>query len=614
MTTTTPSLSLPRSRALAWTRPHAPLAVLLAATAVLSLWGLGRSGTANEFYAAAVKAGTESWKAFLFGSFDSASFITVDKPPAALWAMELSGRLFGFSSWSLLAPQALEGVAAVWLLHATVRRWFGTGAALLSGALLALTPVAVLMFRFDNPDALLVLVLVGAAYATTRALEQASPWWLALAGALVGLGFLTKMLEAFLVVPALGLAYLVAAPTSLPRRVRDLALGIGALVVSGGWWVALVELTPKSDRPFVGGSTNDSVLDLIWGYNGLGRIEGGSGAGPGGGGGANFSGTPGLLRLFNDRMGTEISWLLPAALVVLVAGLAATARRPRTDRTRAALLLWGGWLLVTGLTFSEMSGIVHPYYTNLLAPPIAALVGTGAILLWRARRGVAASLVLAVCLATTGVWSYLLLDRTPAWHPWLRFLVLAGGLVAAVAVVALAEASRRVAAAVATTALIAGAAAPAGYALSTAATPHTGSTPSSGPTSAGGFGRFAGGGPGASTTSSALAALIRSGAKGCTWAAAADSSMTAGPLELATGTAVMSLGGFTGSDDAISLAAFERLVAAGRVHYYVAGGGPGGGGFGGRGGTGRIASWVESHFEPLTVGGTTVYDLTQRTS
>jgi 4-amino-4-deoxy-L-arabinose transferase-like glycosyltransferase len=596
------------SSAAARLRRHAALAALLAGTALLYLWGLDRSGYANDFYAAAVKAGTQSWKAFLFGSFDSASFITVDKPPAALWAMALSGRLFGFSSWSLLAPQALEGVAAVWLLTAAARRWFGTAAGLLSGALLALCPVAALMFRFDNPDALLVLVLVlvGAGYATTRALERANPWWLALAGALVGLGFLTKMLEAFLVVPALGLAYLVAAPTSLPRRLRDLALAVLALVVAGGWWVALVELTPRSDRPYVGGSTDDSVLDLIWGYNGLGRIEGSSGPGGGPGAGAGFSGTPGLFRLFNDRMGAEISWLLPAALVVLAAGIVATVRRPRLDRTRAALLLWGGWLLVAGLTFSFMSGIVHPYYTNLLAPPIAVLAGAGSTLLWRARRDVVAGLVLAVALASTAVWSYLLLDRTPAWHPSLRFLVLAGGLAAAVAVVAFAEAPRRVAAAVAAAALLAGAAAPAGWALSTAATPHTGAITASGPAGAGGFGP--GGGQ---ATTSALAALVRSGAKGYTWAAAADSSMTAAPLELATGTAVLAIGGFNGGDDAISLAGFERLVAAGRVHYYVAGGGFDGPGGPGRG-SGEIAAWVEAHFEALSVGGATVYDLGSR--
>src|SRR5262245_26503138 len=206
------------------------LALLLAAAAALYLWGLGESGWANSYYSAAAQAGSESWKAFFFGSSDAGNSITVDKTPASLWLMALSVRVFGLSSWSILIPQALAGVAAVGVLYATVRRWFGAGAGLLAGAVLALTPVAVLMFRFNNPDALLVLLLVGAAYACVRAVEKASPRWLALAGALVGFGFLTKMLQALLVVPALALSYLVTAPTSLRRRIGHLFLAGGALV------------------------------------------------------------------------------------------------------------------------------------------------------------------------------------------------------------------------------------------------------------------------------------------------------------------------------------------------------------------------------------------------
>src|SRR5580692_9629727 len=195
----------------AWVRPA--LILLLAATAFAYLWALGDSGWANSFYSAAVQAGTKSWKAFFFGSSDSSNFITVDKPPASLWVMELSARLFGLNSWSILVPQALEGVASVGLLYATVRRWFRPSAALLAGAVMATTPVAVLMFRYNNPDALLVLLLTVAAYATVRALERANTMWLVAAMAAIGLGFTTKMLQAFLVVPAIGLVYLVAAPT-----------------------------------------------------------------------------------------------------------------------------------------------------------------------------------------------------------------------------------------------------------------------------------------------------------------------------------------------------------------------------------------------------------------
>ena len=273
-------------------------------TAVAYLWALGDSGWANSFYAAAVQAGTKSWKAFFFGSSDASNFITVDKPPASLWVMEISARLFGLNSWSLLVPQALEGVATVALLYATVRRWFRPGAALLAGAVAASTPVAVLMFRYDNPDALLVLLLTLAAYATVRALEEAKTMWLVLAASAVGLGFTTKMLQAFLVVPAIGAVYLLAAPTPLGRRIKQLLLAGVALVVSAGWWVAAVQLTPAADRPYIGGSQNNSLLNLIFGYNGLGRLSGNESGSVGGGatGGSRW-GPTGLFASLPDRHG-----------------------------------------------------------------------------------------------------------------------------------------------------------------------------------------------------------------------------------------------------------------------------------------------------------------------
>ncbi|MGF7236988.1 MAG: ArnT family glycosyltransferase, partial [Frankia sp.] len=252
-----------------WVRPA--LIILLAATAALYLWNLSASGYANSFYSAAVQSGTKSWKALFFGSSDWGNSITVDKPPASLWVMALSGRIFGFNSWSMLAPQALEGVATVAVLYATVKRWFGPTAALTAGALLALTPVAALMFRFNNPDALLVLLMVAAAYATTRAVERASTRWLIAAGTAIGFAFLTKMMQAFLVVPGFGLVYLICAPTTLRRRIGGVLAGAAAILVSAGWWVAAVELWPAGSRPWVGGSSKNSELDLIFGYNGLGR-------------------------------------------------------------------------------------------------------------------------------------------------------------------------------------------------------------------------------------------------------------------------------------------------------------------------------------------------------
>ncbi len=297
----------------AWVRPA--LLALLVATAVLYIWGLGASGWANSFYSAAVQAGTKSWKAMFFGSSDSSNFITVDKPPAFLWPMEISARIFGLNSWSMLVPQALEGVATVGLVYLSVRRWFSAQAALLGGAVVALTPVAAIMFRYNNPDALLALLLTAATYATVRGLERAQTKWMVLAGALIGFGFITKMLQAFLILPVLAVVYLLAAPTGWWRRVWQTFLMGVSLLVAAGWWVAIVALTPAADRPYVGGSQNNSILNLIFGYNGFGRLDGSESGSVGGGRVAgSMWGPTGITRLFNSTFGNMMSWLLPGAL------------------------------------------------------------------------------------------------------------------------------------------------------------------------------------------------------------------------------------------------------------------------------------------------------------
>ncbi|NMO54901.1 glycosyltransferase family 39 protein [Actinoplanes sp. TBRC 11911] len=473
-----------------WIRPA--LGVLLLLTGVLYLWGLGKNGWANSFYSAAVQAGSVSWKAFFFGSSDAANSITVDKTPASLWVMALSARVFGVNAWSILVPQALMGVASVGLLFTSVRRWFGPAAGLLAGLVLALTPIAALMFRFNNPDALLVLLMVAGAYATTRAIENGSTKWIMLAGVFVGFGFLAKMLQALLVVPAFALAYLFAGPPKLGKRIWQLLLSGLAVVVSAGWYIAIVSLVPASMRPYIGGSQNNSLLELALGYNGLGRLSGdetGSvGGGGGGGGGGGFWGSTGLLRMFAPEQGGQVAWLLPAALILLVAGLVITFRRVRTDRQRAGLILWGSWLLVTGLTFSFMQGIFHAYYTVALAPAIGALVGMGAAVLWRHRRHWAAAVTLAVAIAVTAWWSYVLLARSADFLPWLKWVVLVGGLLAAVAVLGSLRLPTRVGAVAAGLALIFVLAGPAAYAVQTVSQPHTGSIPSAGPATDAAFG------------------------------------------------------------------------------------------------------------------------------
>ncbi|MFI5935861.1 ArnT family glycosyltransferase [Actinoplanes sp. NPDC051494] len=478
----------------AWVRPS--LLALLVVTAVLYIWDLGASGWSNAFYSAAVQAGSESWKAFFYGSSDAANSITVDKTPASLWIMAISVRIFGLSSWSILVPEALIGVASVGLLFATVKRWFGPVAGLLAGVVLALTPIAVLMFRFNNPDALLVLLMIGGAYATLRAVENGSTKWLVLAGTLVGFGFLTKMLQALLVVPAYALAYLIAGPPRLGKRIVQLLLSGLAIVVSAGWYIAIVELVPASMRPYIGGSQNNSLLELTLGYNGLGRLNGDETGSVGGGGNSGW-GETGILRMFDTSQGNQISWLLPAALIVLAGALVLTWRAARTDVARAALIVWGTWLVGTGLIFSFMQGIFHAYYTVALAPAVGAVVGMGAVVLWRARTNPYAAATLAAAIGVTAWWSFHMLGWSPDFVPWLRWVVLILGLVAAAGMLAsLLRLPAKIALFSAGGALVAVLAGPAAYAVQTVSEPHTGSIPTAGPSVQGGGGFGGGGGRG----------------------------------------------------------------------------------------------------------------------
>lgn len=421
--------------------------------------------------------------------------------------MMLSVRLFGLGAWQILVPQALMGVATTAVLYAAVRRQFGPGAALLSGAAFALTPVAALMFRFNNPDALLTLLLTVTVYCVLRALDGARTKWLVWAGVAVGFAFLTKTLQAFVILPPLALLYAVCAPTPLRRRLGQLLLAGLAMVVAGGWWVAVVELWPASSRPYIGGSQNNSFLELTLGYNGLGRINGNEtgsvgGGGRGGGGGGGW-GETGIDRLFSGNIGGQIAWLLPAALVLLVAGLVVTWRARRaTDSldgmARAAFLAWGGSLLITAVVFSYMQGIFHEYYTVALAPFVAALIGMGATVLWEERGGKAAAITLSGTLALTAVWSFVLLGRATGYLPWLRWAVLVGGLLAAAALPFAARAGRRMLQATAALGVAAALAGPFAYCLTTVSTAHTGSIVTAGPAVAGGRGGPGGmtGGPG----------------------------------------------------------------------------------------------------------------------
>lgn len=637
------------------------VAALLVAVAALYLWGLSASGYANSFYSAAAQAGADNWIAWFFGSLDGGNSITVDKPPAAIWLMALSVRLFGLSSWSILVPEALLGVASVGVLFATLRRsltaWRGQGthpltargvhwAALAGAATFALTPVATLMFRFNNPDALLVFTMVLASYFTVRATEHAGRGWLALAGVAIGFGFLTKMLQAFVVLPALVVAYWFAAPASWKRKLVDLLVAFAAMVASFGWYLAAVELTPASLRPYIGGSQNNSILELILSYNGLGRLTGNETGSVGGG---NW-GSTGILRMFEGVSGGMVSWLIPAALVLATGAIVIAILRWRRGSGRAqspsqaliaGAIIWLGWLVVTALVFSFMAGIYHDYYTVALAPAIGGAVAIGGAAVWAERGRPTARIVLGATTLATGVWALALLLQAGGWYAVLGWTVFGVSTLAALAMIWADQLSRPLATALVTVAIGAGLAGPLAYSLNTAATAHTGSIVTAGPVSGTMGGGRPGGGQGGPGTrggqppqgqpgtanpggagqdggmggllngaqvSDQVLALLTANSADYTWVAATIGSQNAASYQLASGDAVMAIGGFNGSDPSPTLAQFQAYVATGKIHYYIAG--SVGQASGGSNTAAQIGEWVAANYTAQTVDGVTVYDLT----
>ncbi|MEU0312617.1 glycosyltransferase family 39 protein [Nocardioides sp. NPDC006273] len=641
------------------TPERASLIILLAVTALAYLWTLSESGYANQYYSAAAQAGGESWAAWFFGALDASGSITVDKPPASLWVMGLSVRVFGLSSWSILVPQALMGVATVGLTYGLVRKVAPWQAALAAGAFTALAPAAALMFRFNNPDALLLMLLVGAGFSTLKAIETGKGRWMVLAGALLGFAFLTKMLQAFLIIPAIAVVYLIAGKGSFGKRMAHGIACFVAMVVSAGWYIAIVELMPESSRPYIDGSTGNSLLELTLGYNGVGRLNGGD---YGGLGNAGFSSAAGILRLVQGVSGGMVSWLLPAALLVLVAGLVALRKAPRTDLTRAALMLSGATMLVTGLVFSFMAGIYHDYYVVALAPWIAVTAVVGTVIMWRDRDDLTARITLAIAMAGSAVWGWLLLGQSGE-QPYdaLRWPVLVTGLGVAAGFVFADRFTSRAAVVLLAAAAVTLGIGPAAYAIQTIGTAHTGSIVTAGPYQGGGMdgpgggraARFGGpggqngappagqmpgtqmpgrgngggmpaggiGGPtGGGQVDDELAEAVSTNAANFTWVAATIGSQTAAGLQLETGEAVMAIGGFNGTSNSITLEQFQEYVADGEIHYFISGGGVGGG-MGGRGGSSNetssaseISAWVAERFTQTTIGSTTVYDLTEGAS
>ncbi|MGW0705795.1 ArnT family glycosyltransferase [Streptomyces sp. NPDC002643] len=660
-----------------WARP-ALWAILVLATALYA-WNMS-SITGNTFYNAAVYSGTQSWKAFFFGALDAGSFITVDKPPFALWVMGLSARVFGYGTWQLALPMVAVGVGSVALLYRMVKRDFGAVAGTIAALALTLTPITVAITRDTNPDPILVFLMLLGAAALMKAVRTGRAMPLVWSGVAIGFAFNTKMMQAYVVLPVFFLVYLWAAKGSLGRRVRNLAAGTVALVVSSAWWMVVVDLIPASSRPYIGGSTDNTVWDLVIGYNGFGRIFGASSSVGSQGNGASFGGESSVYRMFNEIMGGQISWLIPFAVIALVGGLVLRGRTPRTDAKRAALMLWGGWFVLHYLTFSLAEGTFHPYYVTAMAPGIAALVGAGGVMLYGAfKEGAVAKWgwVLPLAVAASAVWSVVLLQRVSGSGTLYTVAQVVAGVAGAVAVIGLLVGRfmrrRKLVGLASVAAIVALLAGPAAYSVSAATTASSnGTNPTAGPNTGNGMGGGGGmgggqrpsgdapsgtapggtapggtapggstsdgdaqsgtgnsgsgstssdaddsssstntdadsstdstnsqtgggggmGGGGDSQVSSEMITYLKKNQDGATWLVAVATDQTASSIILESGEPVISMGGWSGSDEAMTLAKLKELVKAGKLHYIVVSDSGQGGG---DSAASEIAEWVKEN-------------------
>jgi 4-amino-4-deoxy-L-arabinose transferase-like glycosyltransferase len=577
---------------------------LLATAAVLNLWNLGINGWANTYYSAAVRSMSSSWHDFVFASLDRSGLMTVDKPPLALWVEALSARIFGFHPLSILVPQALMGIVAVGLLYDLVARRFGRIAGAFAGLALATTPITVAVARHNNPDELLILCSVAALWCAVRGLERGRARWLVLSGVCIGLGFEAKMGVALLIVPGIAAAWLWAAPGRPLERIRALLAGGAAMVAVGGAWPLLVTLTPAADRPWISGTSDNSIWSLIFGYNGLGRVAGQSG-GPGGGGGFGgtlFGGPTGVFRLLQTGLGDQAGWLLGLSLVAAIALLALTRLRRRDPRT-GWLLAIGGAFLTSAVVFSFARGIFHPYYVSFIAPFAAALLGAGVgLMLDRGRTG---RVIAPLAIAGGAVTELVVLGETGGSLTWaVPLAVVVGSCTAIVLAGGLRARTRLVVLAVAMAALLA---APATWAAETLGHATSSTFPTGGPASAsvgapggfgspggrtggprglsgrppgggavgrggpaGGFGGGAaapGGGFGADSTD--LAAVIRYADSHGGGTIGVESQSTAAALILQMHANIAGLGGFSGRESSVTVAWLAAEVRSGHLRWIV---------------------------------------------
>jgi 4-amino-4-deoxy-L-arabinose transferase-like glycosyltransferase len=631
----------PRARAISLPRPRPELLALVALAALLNLWALDQNGWANEYYSAAVRSMSSSWHNFLYDSFDPSGVMTVDKPPLALWVQSLSVRVFGFHSLSTLVPQALMGVASVTLVYDLTRRRFGRAAGFVAGLVLALTPMTVAISRHNNPDALLILCSVAALWFLVRGLEDGRTRWLLASGVCVGLGFETKMGVALIVVPGIAAAWAWAAPRGRAIALRQLAAFGAASVVVGGAWPLLMALTPAASRPWISGTSDNSIVSLILNYNGFGRIDGQAGGPQAFGGGGPFGGSPGILRLLNQSFGGQAGWLLGFALVSL-AGIAVASRLRRGDARTGWLLAVGGAFLASAVVFSEAKGITHPYYVSLLAPYTAALVGGGAAEMVRSGRR--AQILAPLAVAAGAVTELAVLHHQAGQLTWVAPLVVAVGVVTAVALAG--ERPPRTRATLLGIALGVLLLAPATWAVQTLGHATSGTFPAGGPATAsfgggpGGPGApggappaggpptgFAGPPPGAPAGGPGAGGLGGGGPFGDSGAALTEiasyvrthgggtigvpSQQGAASAIISSGAKVAGIGGFSGRESEVSVRWLADAVQSGRIRWVLVdrSGGRGGPGADGRVGASKVMSAVAGTCTAAsTTTGGTLYD------
>ena len=628
------------------------LPVLLALTGALYLFGALHNGMANSYYAAAVQAASRDWMAWLFGSLDAANYVSVDKPPLATMVMGLSARLFGFSSFSMLLPSVLAGVGSVWLVYGAVKRQFGFTSAVIAGATMMLTPVTALMFGFNNPDAILTLMLTASGYGFLRSLEGKRPLlWLGLAGLFTGLAFNTKMLQGLMVLPAMVLVYLMFAKPPIVTRFLHVMFAGVITTMSTLWWSVLVWLTPAGSRPWVGSTNDNNIWSLIFGYNGFGRLlggrgggggpgggappgggiggtttlqtagsttqttadgagmmPGGMGGGPGGGhgpGGTGFGGQTGIFRIFNNDFGPNIAWLLVLALAGGGLMLWILRKTPRTNRGRAAVIFWMLWLLIHIVIFSMTSGVIHPYYVVVMAPAVAALVGISLPFLWGAyTRRKPYAWLLSVLVGVTAAIAVIILGYagTMTWLMWIVGLL---GLAGMIGLLINLYAPRRWLQNLAIIAALAACTlAPTVYTLATVNVAHTGSIPTAGPNST----AMRGSNNEKSQADSQLVQYLLEHQHSATWLVAVASANESAAIQLTSGQPVMAVGGFNGSDTPLTLEQFKQLVKDGKVKYYaISSHGRGGGG------NNEITTWVKQTGTVVNYGGSdvTLYELSR---